>query len=363
MKASVLQIASVTAIIQAVLMASFSLQNRKSSRTSNRIFASMMFILALLAGCSLYKSFGPLQAQQPYHRELFLLGQFAFLVGPLSYLYVRSLLDPDFVPLPRHGIHALPFVAAVLLTLAVFQVYDPFVIGQFRGRIYLSAAVLLQTLTYLVASLRIVWKAGLTPRLFLSYIDNSRLAWVRFFMSGYVVLWIMQFQLFVGWEVLENPPWCPYVRSLYFLAAFLLFNGMVSFALRRPEVFHQGAKYQSSGLRDADRERYQERLNALMDREKVYLNPSLTLTDIARQLTVHPMYVSQIINESFRQNFREYVNRYRIEESKRLLVQPRQILNITGIAYDSGFNSKSAFNRAFKKQTGMTPREYRRQVA
>jgi AraC-like DNA-binding protein len=75
------------------------------------------------------------------------------------------------------------------------------------------------------------------------------------------------------------------------------------------------------------------------------------------------MYVSQIINESFRQNFREYVNRYRIEESKRLLVQPRQILNITGIAYDSGFNSKSAFNRAFKKQTGMTPREYRRQVA
>ena len=97
-----------------------------------------------------------------------------------------------------------------------------------------------------------------------------------------------------------------------------------------------------------------------MNQEKLYLNPSLTLAEIALKLDIHPIYVSQIINETFNQNFREFLNTYRIEESKRLLVQETQNLNILGIALDAGFNSKSAFNRAFKKHTGTTPKEFRK---
>ncbi len=159
---------------------------------------------------------------------------------------------------------------------------------------------------------------------------------------------------------LLSPPWCPYARSLYFLTTFLLFNGLVYLGLKKPEIFHQGPKYQHSVLKKTDKQHYQDKLTSLMNQEKLYLNPSITLTEIALKLTIHPIYVSQIINETFRQNFREFLNSYRIEESKRLLVQQTQTLNILGIALDAGFNSKSAFNRAFKKHTGTTPKEFRR---
>ena len=100
-----------------------------------------------------------------------------------------------------------------------------------------------------------------------------------------------------------------------------------------------------------------------MNQDRLFLDPSISLVDIAQKIDIAPCYVSQVINESFGQNFRDFVNKYRIEESKRLLKHNQQNFNILGIAQESGFNSKSAFNSAFKKHTGVTPKEYRKQEA
>ena len=357
---SLLHIASFIAIFQALLMALFSLQNKKSSRTSNIVLASILVIFAAIGGASLYKSVVPLATHMRYHRQIFLIGQLAFLVGPLLYFYVRSLLDTTFSLGGRQWVHALPFLVAVVCALFVFQHHDPFMIWKFRGRVFFSGAALIQNIAYLVPSFKNLHSHGLTPRTFLSYIDDSRLAWVRIFVGGYVLLWIIQLQLFLGWDALENPPWCPYARSLYFLTTFLLFNGMVYLGLKKPELFRHGQKYQFSPLKDHDKEQYRERLTSLMETEKLYLNPSFSLTEIALRLDIAPRHVSQIINESFRQNFRDFVNKYRIEESKRLLARQNQNLNILGIALEAGFNSKSAFNNAFKKHTRMTPKAYKK---
>jgi AraC-like DNA-binding protein len=73
--------------------------------------------------------------------------------------------------------------------------------------------------------------------------------------------------------------------------------------------------------------------------------------------------LSQVINESFNQNFYDYINTYRIEESKRLLQNPEsEKYKIISIAYDSGFSTKSAFYNAFRKNTGITPGEYQKKV-
>jgi AraC-like DNA-binding protein len=344
-------------------MAVFSLQNKKSSRTSNMILASMLFVFAVVSCCSLFKSITPLQIHSRYHRQLFALGHLAFLIGPLLYFYVRSLLDTEFTLRRRDWLHFLPFPVAVLCSILVFQQYDPFLIYKFRGRFLFSGSVLIQNLAYLVASFNILRSYGLTFRSFLSYIDNIKLAWVRFFISGYVVLWIIQLQLFLAWDAIESPPWCPYARSLYFLTTFVLFNGMVYIGLRKPEIFHQGQKYQGSLLNKSDKEQYQEKLSSLMNQEKLYLSPALSLTEIAQRLDIAPRYVSQIINETCQQNFHEFVNRYRVEESKRLMAQQNQYLNILGIALDAGFNSKSAFNKAFKRNTGMTPKEFKKRLS
>jgi hypothetical protein len=200
MTVSLLHVASFIAICQALLMAGFSLQNTKSPRTSNRILASMLFLLAVIGACSLFKSIAPLATHVRYHREIFLIDQLAFLVGPLSYFYIKSLLDPDVVLRKRDWMHFLPVPVAVMCSLVVFQYYSPFVIAKFPGRVFFSGAVLLQSLAYLVASVVMLKSYGLTLKSFLSYIDNSRIAWVRLFIGGYIVLWIIQFQVFLAWE-------------------------------------------------------------------------------------------------------------------------------------------------------------------
>lgn len=360
MNISLLHIASFIAVFQALLMTVFSLQNRKSSPSSNRLLASMLLVFAAVSACALFKSITPLETHMKYHRQIFLIGHLSFLVGPLLYFYVKSLLDAKFSLHARDWLHLAPLPVAVVASLVVFQYYDPFLIWKFRGRIFFSGSALVQSLAYVIASVRLLRSYGLTFKSFLSYIDDSRLEWVRYFVGGFIVLWIVQLQVFMAWDALESPPWCPYARSLYFLTTFLLFNGIVYIGLKRPDIFHQGPKYQSSVLKDSEKGMYREKLNSLMDGEKLYLNPSVSLAEIAQRLDLAPRYVSQIINETCRQNFHDFVNRFRIEESKRLLTEEGHMLNIMGIALDAGFNSKSAFNKAFRKHTGITPKEFKK---
>jgi AraC-like DNA-binding protein len=363
MNISLLHIASFIAIFQALLMAIVSLQNKKGQRKGNLILATMLIVLATVGSCSLYKSVVPLGTHMRFHRQIFLVGQLAFLVGPLLFFYVKSLLDAHFVMRKWDWLHFLPFPLAALGSIIVFQEYEPFLIWKFPGRVYFSGAVLVQNLVYCLASFNILRSYGLTLRSFISYIDDAKLNWIRVFVGGYIVLWIVQLQVFMAWDVLESPPWCPYARSLYFLTTFLLFNGLVLIGLKKPEIFHQGRKYEYSILKNTDKEQYREKLNSLMDRERLYLNPSISLAEIAERLDIAPRYVSQIINETYQRSFHDFVNKYRIDESKRLLLQKNQNLNILGIALDAGFNSKSAFNNAFKRHEGVTPKEFRKRMS
>ena len=98
-----------------------------------------------------------------------------------------------------------------------------------------------------------------------------------------------------------------------------------------------------------------------MKTTKGFLNPELTVKDMAEELDIPARYVSQIINQYARQNFYDFVNSYRIEEAKRLFAETsRDKKTVLEILYQAGFNTKSAFNAAFKKHTGMTPTSYRR---
>jgi YesN/AraC family two-component response regulator len=98
-----------------------------------------------------------------------------------------------------------------------------------------------------------------------------------------------------------------------------------------------------------------------MIKEKVFLNSSITLGEIADKLSVVPRYLSQVINELKGQNFYDFVNSYRIEEAKKILSDPsHDDEKILAVLFESGFNSKSVFNTVFKKITGITPSEYRR---
>ncbi|AYA36757.1 AraC family transcriptional regulator [Hymenobacter oligotrophus] len=104
--------------------------------------------------------------------------------------------------------------------------------------------------------------------------------------------------------------------------------------------------------------RWAERLEQLMLTERPYLEPDLSLGDLATRLQTNTTTLSKVINAGFGQNFNDFVNSYRVGEAERLLTDPKyQHYTLVGIALESGFNSKSTFNRVFKKLKGETPSE------
>ncbi len=98
-----------------------------------------------------------------------------------------------------------------------------------------------------------------------------------------------------------------------------------------------------------------------MQTKKPYLEPELTLEQLASRLSLKPRVLSQAINEILEQNFYDFINRHRIEEASRLLTNPKdEKITVQEVFYEVGFNSKSSFNTLFKKYTGLTPTAFRK---
>jgi AraC-like DNA-binding protein len=95
-----------------------------------------------------------------------------------------------------------------------------------------------------------------------------------------------------------------------------------------------------------------------METDKPYLNSDLNISEMAHKLSVPSHLISQVLSQGFQLNFYHYVNRYRIEESKRILAEKGDEKTVLEILYETGFNSKSTFNRIFKQYTGVNPTEF-----
>ncbi len=118
-------------------------------------------------------------------------------------------------------------------------------------------------------------------------------------------------------------------------------------------------KYKQTLLSDDEIERHGNALKKIMKEHKLYLNPDISLKDIASYLELPTNYVSQLLNLGFQKNFSEFINTYRVEEFKqRVILEENKGLTIMAVAYDSGFNSKTVFNTFFKKIVGTTPNSY-----
>lgn len=115
-------------------------------------------------------------------------------------------------------------------------------------------------------------------------------------------------------------------------------------------------------LSDKELERVKQKLQTVMQEDRPYLEPTITLTDLTRMVGVNSNILSHTINQGFGKNFNDFINEFRITEVKSKLRESDDS-TLLGIAFDSGFNSKATFNRAFKKFTGLSPKEFQDQNA
>lgn len=107
-------------------------------------------------------------------------------------------------------------------------------------------------------------------------------------------------------------------------------------------------------------DKYEKQLYILMDKEKVFIDPLISLSSLAEKMEIPCHILSLLLNEKINKKFNDFINEYRIEEFKKLISLPsNKKYNIMALAYDAGFNSKATFNRIFKTYTGITPAEFK----
>lgn len=193
--------------------------------------------------------------------------------------------------------------------------------------------------------------------------------WLKWFVGSYtgfvgafaLYIFLVRFQLM-------DPSYDYFIDlGIVFFIGMLTFFGFV-----QPEVFEGKTlkevipwiKYKKTGLSPALSLEMKQKLLDIMQREKPYLNHELRLDDVSRLMNLSRNHTSQIINEHFNLSFFDFVNRYRIMEAKKLLMQNGQHrLTMTQIAYDVGFNNRASFYKAFKKFTDSNPSDYVKQMA
>jgi len=152
------------------------------------------------------------------------------------------------------------------------------------------------------------------------------------------------------------------LRALFALSRLKPATGLQSDSAATPETITPVAaeKYANSSLDEAARQRIRKKLQEVMETRQIYKQASLSLRQLSEELRESSHYLSQVINQDLHTSFYEWVNQYRIEAAKQMLLQHPDY-TILAIAEEVGFNSKSTFNTAFRHYTQMTPSEYRRQ--
>ncbi|HNW27121.1 MAG TPA: helix-turn-helix transcriptional regulator [Spirochaetota bacterium] len=296
---------------------------------------------------------------QEYPASIFLFLTSLVIIGPLNLFYYHTLLYPE-TPLPyRVTLHLAPamacFIAEVLFQFQPLPIKKEMIAG-FLGDplnsplFFLLAAVVTHILVYIAAIIKVALSdVGISGSLrgfrFILYIAICILLVIAFLFGGFVG---QEPAVFIAGGIINV--WVHI--SLYIgIRAYPQFF----FELKR-EI--KKKRYEKSMLRGLDTDIIRDRLDELMAEEGLFRDSDISLAAVAERLTMTPHQLSQMLNERMNTGFWDFVNRYRIEEAKRLL-RDNPDANIISVCFRVGFNSKSSFNSAFKKMTGMTPREFK----
>ncbi|WP_250255068.1 helix-turn-helix domain-containing protein [Chryseobacterium sp. Marseille-Q3244] len=256
----------------------------------------------------------------------------------------------------------LPAVFVVFLVLVKLGYTHPF---EFLSILL----ILVQALFYTVLSYITIRKHQRNIQQFSSNTEGINLNWLE-----YIILVILAVNIiYVVYNLFYDP------KSLNFFinAVFLVVIYCVGYySLKQKEIYPLEEKQREELISiqdDVDSEevkrklmpdeellRIKTQLEHMMETKKPYLDSDLNLIKLADMLTVTTHHLSYVINTGFQKNFFQYVNEFRVEYAKQLLKDSGSKLSILGIAYESGFNSKTSFNTTFKKVTGQTPSEFKK---
>ncbi len=294
------------------------------------------------------------------------------LYGPLLLFYVKILWTTNIDFKFKLFIHTIPFYVFLFLTFIFFdhRTYD---------RI-LSMLGAVSGLGYCVLTLAYVRQYEKRIINLYSTTKGVSLDWLNRLIISVIVIWVIIFILIVMKQIFDI-----YINLYWFFILIPFFISYIGYyALKQmitiqnnstpillaneindtnPTAIKQRSSYKKSGLSEQDMKKIFRTLENVMKTEKVYLNPNLNLRDLANKTQIPQHHITQTLNSFVKKNFYDYINNYRVEEYiERLKNDDGNNFSLLGIALDCGFNSKSTFNRTFKKVTGFPPSEYKNKL-
>ena len=300
------------------------------------------------------------------------------LIGPVIYFYTKSLLNPSFKISKKEWYHLIPAIAYLIYSLIIF-ITDKLILDEFYfyadGRdkdlkMWYQLVGFASILFYLIKSLQ---KYKLYKKVIfdtVSYADSILFKWIQNFLFAFLILIILRILFFIfneQWAEFGSHFW--YFLSFAFVSFYISLNGYEN-AIKSSAIIGQKIttnflpQEEQNTYKNIDIDFWKTKILQLIEVEKIYENPKLTLSDVSKLLETNTKIVSNSINSGFEMNFNDFINQYRIEAVKEKLVNgDHKTTTLLGIAFDCGFNSKATFNRAFKKSTSVSPKEFLKNLA
>lgn len=301
---------------------------RLNHRLSNRLLSLLLVTLALRVGKSVTGFVFP------GHMDLFSTIGLASMaqIGPMAFLFTRSLFNSTFRLRPKDYLHFVPGIVSVAFAMrGEWVVYYVFTAHVF---VYLLLCV-----AYLFNH-REVYQA-----------DDLKWQWITYILAGITILWVT--------FVLQLIFYHPLVYRLIVITAAVIFYALSWWAIQRSKLFMAESRRKTDDAAHVY-DALGKRILDLFEKEEVFIDPNLTVTKLASHLKAPSYLVSRAINSYFEKSFSELLVQYRIKKSEQLLMADgSKTLTIEAIAYESGFNTLSAFYTAFKRINKVTPAQFR----
>lgn len=339
-------------------MAAFLFNLRKGNRRQNRMLALYLLAMSVILGVLIFEGYPAIAEIQ----SIVNLGIYCtFLLGPLIYFYLKITLIPQFKFKKKDVFHLIPFVVVLITTFVVNIVQGRSITANLLASDPIDLINSIQIIFYLVWTIVELKLHYLVTKPEQFNLTKPKRYWLIFFISSNILILLFRyFSILISFHLLSIPNWCAWLSTLFWLSICIFFYSTVFIALNLPDIFSKSKKYKNTDLPESMKQQCLNKLQNLMDSEKLYRDASLSLDLLAKKIAISPKYLSLIINQSCHQNFYDFVNKHRIDESKKLMLNDTQRKTILEIAYDVGFNSKQTFNKAFKQFTGMTPSAYKK---
>jgi len=345
----------------------FLLNHNKKQNSANKYLAILLSVMSISIAHSVFvipeihKALNdPFRIKEP----------FLMLVIPLIWLYVKKLENSHFRFSLKMSFHFLPFVLFMSVNIPAFiqgsdSIFAHFLSQNpalFNGIIW--SILLVQYSVYLFQIVKISQKVKVKAQHELSNIEHVDISWLNTFLYAFIVVFVVLAIMFAGAVHNFGTEWLnPLVSVVFALSIFILgykgllqqsifSNADVSEIIEPVSEVPIKPKIIDSALSD--------NLQKYMDAYHPHRDSELTLTSLAKQVSMSRNQLSEVINGNLGSNFYDFVNKYRIEDVKQLMTNPKfKDFTILAVAFEAGFPSKSTFNTVFKKFTGLTPSEYR----